>query len=305
MLNVIRRRYWYFGISLLVMIPGILAVTMWGVPLAIDFTGGSKLEIKIEGNINLSTSRIANVLNDNGFSDNVVQIADNAVVIIRTKTMNDVSKGLVITALEDELGLAVELLSFENVGPVIGREVAGRAVQAVAIAAMGILAYITYAFRGVKNSFRYGLCAIAALLHDATIVIGLTAIFGKYFDWEVDALFLTALLTVIGFSVHDSIVVFDRIRENLNRYRRADYEAVVNLSVVQTLDRSINTQLTALFTLFALALFGGDSIFHFVVTMMIGLFSGTYSSLFNAAPILVVWEKREWRYWFRRNPIQV
>ena len=305
MLNVIRRRYWYFGISLLVMIPGILAVTMWGVPLAIDFTGGSKLEIKIEGDINLSTSRIANVLNDNGFSDNVVQIADNAVVIIRTKTMNDVSKGLVITALEDELGLAVELLSFENVGPVIGREVAGRAVQAVAIAAMGILAYITYAFRGVKNSFRYGLCAIAALLHDATIVIGLTAIFGKYFDWEVDALFLTALLTVIGFSVHDSIVVFDRIRENLNRYRRADYEAVVNLSVVQTLDRSINTQLTALFTLFALALFGGDSIFHFVVTMMIGLFSGTYSSLFNAAPILVVWEKREWRYWFRRNPIQV
>ena len=305
MLNIIRRRYWYFGISLLVMIPGILAVTMWGVPLAIDFTGGSKLEIKIEGDINLSTSRIANVLNDNGFSDNVVQIADNAVVIIRTKTMNDVSKGLVITALEDELGLAVELLSFENVGPVIGREVAGRAVQAVAIAAMGILAYITYAFRGVKNSFRYGLCAIAALLHDATIVIGLTAIFGKYFDWEVDALFLTALLTVIGFSVHDSIVVFDRIRENLNRYRRADYEAVVNLSVVQTLDRSINTQLTALFTLFALALFGGDSIFHFVVTMMIGLFSGTYSSLFNAAPILVVWEKREWRYWFRRNPIQV
>ena len=305
MLNIIRRRYWYFGISLLVMIPGILAVTMWGVPLAIDFTGGSKLEIKIEDDINLSTSRIANVLNDNGFSDNVVQIADNAVVIIRTKTMNDVSKGLVITALEDELGLAVELLSFENVGPVIGREVAGRAVQAVAIAAMGILAYITYAFRGVKNSFRYGLCAIAALLHDATIVIGLTAIFGKYFDWEVDALFLTALLTVIGFSVHDSIVVFDRIRENLNRYRRADYEAVVNLSVVQTLDRSINTQLTALFTLFALALFGGDSIFHFVVTMMIGLFSGTYSSLFNAAPILVVWEKREWRYWFRRNPIQV
>ena len=305
MLNIIRRRYWYFGISLLFMIPGILAVTMWGVPLAIDFTGGSQLEIKIEGDINLSTSRIANVLNDNGFSDNVVQIADNTVVIIRTKTMNDVSKGLVITALEDELGLAVELLSFENVGPVIGREVAGRAVQAVAIATVGILAYITYAFRGVKNSFRYGLCAIAALLHDATIVVGFTAIFGKYFGWEVDALFLTALLTVIGFSVHDSIVVFDRIRENLNRYRRADYEAVVNLSVVQTLDRSINTQLTALFTLFALALFGGDSIFHFVITMMIGLFSGTYSSLFNAAPILVVWEKREWRYWFRRDPIQV
>ena len=303
MLNILRRRYWYFGISMLVMIPGILAVAMWGIPLAIDFTGGSKLEIKIEGDINLSTSSISTILDDNGFSDNVVQIADNDIVIIRTKTMDDLSKGVVIEAFEDEFGLAVELLSFESVGPVIGREVAGRAVQAVGIAALGILSYVTYAFRGVKNSFRYGVCAIAALLHDATIVIGLTAILGQYFDWEVDALFLTALLTVIGFSVHDSIVVFDRIRENLNRYRRAEYEAVVNLSVVQTLDRSINTQLTALFTLFALALFGGDSIFHFVVTMMIGLFSGTYSSLFNAAPILVVWEKREWRHWFRRNSI--
>ena len=303
MLNILRRRYWYFGISMLVMIPGILAVAMWGIPLAIDFTGGSKLEIKIEGDINLSTSSISTILDDNGFSDNVVQIADNDIVIIRTKTMDDLSKGVVIEAFEDEFGLAVELLSFESVGPVIGREVAGRAVQAVGIAALGILSYVTYAFRGVKNSFRYGVCAIAALLHDATIVIGLTAILGQYFDWEVDALFLTALLTVIGFSVHDSIVVFDRIRENLSRYRRAEYESVVNLSVVQTLDRSINTQLTALFTLFALALFGGDSIFHFVVTMMIGLFSGTYSSLFNAAPILVVWEKREWRHWFRRNPI--
>ena len=303
MLNILRRRYWYFGISMLVMIPGILAVAMWGIPLAIDFTGGSKLEIKIEGDINLSTSSISTILDDNGFSDNVVQIADNDIVIIRTKTMDDLSKGVVIEAFEDEFGLDVELLSFESVGPVIGREVAGRAVQAVGIAALGILGYVTYAFRGVKNSFRYGVCAIAALLHDATIVIGLTAILGQYFDWEVDALFLTALLTVIGFSVHDSIVVFDRIRENLSRYRRAEYESVVNLSVVQTLDRSINTQLTALFTLFALALFGGDSIFHFVVTMMIGLFSGTYSSLFNAAPILVVWEKREWRHWFRRNPI--
>ena len=303
MLNILRRRYWYFGISMLVMIPGILAVAMWGIPLAIDFTGGSKLEIKIEGDINLSTSSISTILDDNGFSDNIVQIADNDIVIIRTKTMDDLSKGVVIEAFEDEFGLDVELLSFESVGPVIGREVAGRAVQAVGIAALGILSYVTYAFRGVKNSFRYGVCAIAALLHDATIVIGLTAILGQYFDWEVDALFLTALLTVIGFSVHDSIVVFDRIRENLSRYRRAEYESVVNLSVVQTLDRSINTQLTALFTLFALALFGGDSIFHFVVTMMIGLFSGTYSSLFNAAPILVVWEKREWRHWFRRNPI--
>ncbi|MCH2539832.1 MAG: protein translocase subunit SecF [Anaerolineales bacterium] len=301
MLNLVGRRYWYFGFSLLVMIPGIIALGMWGLPLAIDFTGGSKLEVRVTEAAKLSTRAVDELLDGVGFGDNVVQLSDDNVVIIRTKRMDDASKGKVISALEAEFVSAVDLLSFESVGPVVGREVAGRAVQAVAIAALGILAYITYAFRGVQNSFRYGVCAIFALLHDVLIVVGVAAILGRTLGWEVDALFLTALLTVIGFSVHDSIVVFDRIRENLRRYRRADYEEVVNLSVVQTLDRSINTQLTALFTLLALALFGGATIFHFVVTMMIGLLSGTYSSMFNAAPILVVWEKREWRRWFWRS----
>jgi preprotein translocase subunit SecF len=300
MLNIVGRRYWYFGISLLVMIPGVLALFLWGLPLAIDFTGGSKLEVSITQPAELTTSRVAVILDHAGFSDNVVQLTGGNVVIIRTKSMNDASKNDVISDLATEFDREVELLSFESVGPVIGQEVAGRAVQAVGIAALGILVYITYAFRGVENSFRYGVCAILALLHDVTVVVGLAAIVGRFLGWEVDALFLTALLTVIGFSVHDSIVVFDRIRENLGRYRRADYEEVVNLSIVQTLDRSINTQLTALFTLLALALFGGITIFHFVVTMMIGILSGTYSSIFNAAPILVVWENREWRRWFRR-----
>ncbi|MDP6225125.1 MAG: protein translocase subunit SecF [Anaerolineales bacterium] len=303
MLNIVGRRYWYFGLSLLVMIPGLLALGFWGLPLAIDFTGGSKLEVSIAQATDLSTSRVGALLDEAAFRDNVVQLSSGNVVIIRTKSMDDASKSDVIAALETEFGAPVELLSFENVGPVIGREVGGRAVQAVGIAALGILAYITYAFRGVEHSFRYGVCAILALLHDATVVIGVAAILGRLLGWEVDALFLTALLTVIGFSVHDSIVVFDRIRENLGRYRRADYEEVVNLSIVQTLDRSINTQLTALFTLLALALFGGATIFHFVVTMMIGILSGTYSSIFNAAPILVVWQNREWRRWFRRTAV--
>ena len=301
MLNIVGRRYWYFGLSLLVMIPGLIALGLWGLPLAIDFTGGSKLEVTVKQAAELSTRQVSDLLDEAGFSDNVVQLSSGNVVIIRTKSMDDVSKSDVISALETEFDSVVELLSFESVGPVVGREVASRAVQAVGIAALGILAYITYAFRGVQNSFRYGVCAILALLHDTAVVVGVAAIFGRLLGWEVDALFLTALLTVIGFSVHDSIVVFDRIRENLGKYRRADYEEVVNLSIVQTLDRSINTQLTALFTLLALALFGGVTIFHFVVTMMIGILSGTYSSIFNAAPILVVWENREWRRWFRRT----
>ncbi|HAJ05723.1 MAG TPA: protein translocase subunit SecF [Chloroflexi bacterium] len=298
MLQIIQKRYWFFAFSLLIIIPGIVSLSLWGLPLAIDFTGGSKLEVGVYGADELSTSRITDLLDSQGFRDNVVQIADSEVIVIRTKSMDDTQKSDVILALEDEFDVNVELLSFESVGPVIGGEVASRAIQAVLIAAVGILVYISYAFRGVKKSFRYGVCAIFALFHDTIIVLGVASIFGRIFNWEIDALFLTALLTVIGFSVHDSIVVFDRIRENLLKYRRADYEEVVNLSVLQTVDRSINTQLTALFTLLALALFGGSSIFHFVVTMMIGLVSGTYSSLFNAAPILVVWEKREWQRWF-------
>jgi preprotein translocase subunit SecF len=139
------------------------------------------------------------------------------------------------------------------------------------------------------------------MLHDVAVVLGVEAIIAHFFHWEVDALFLTALLTVIGFSVHDTIVVFDRIRENLNIYRKLPYETVVNHSIVQTLVRSINTQLTVMLTLLSLALFGGITIRHFVVILLVGVFSGTYSSIFNASPILVVWENREWRTWFRRT----
>src|ERR1700752_4177732 len=168
------------------------------------------------------------------------------------------------------------------------------------MAAAAILLYIWYAFRGGEHAFRYGTAAIFAMLHDVFLVLGVEAILAYFLGWEADALFLTALLTVIGFSVHDSIVVFDRVRENSRIYRRIPYEALVNHSIIQTLDRSINTQLTVMFTLFSLALFGGESIRHFVIILLVGIFSGTYSSIFNAAPILIVWENREWNNWFRR-----
>jgi preprotein translocase subunit SecF len=209
-----------------------------------------------------------------------------------------------VAALKDQYGGGqdVVITNFTQVSAVIGQEVAIRAAGAVALAALAILIYITIAFRGVQHAFRYGTAAIIAMLHDVLVVIGMEAIIGHVLGWQADSLFLTALLTVIGFSVHDTIVVFDRIRENSNLYRKVDYETVVNHSIVQTLDRSINTQLTVMITLLALALFGGISIRHFVVILLIGVFSGTYSSIFNASPILVVWENREWRNWFRRKP---
>jgi preprotein translocase subunit SecF len=165
-----------------------------------------------------------------------------------------------------------------------------------------IIIYITYAFRGIQNAFRYGICAIIAMFHDVLVVISLTAIGSVLVGWEMDALFLTALLTVIGFSVQDKIVVFDRIRENSGIYRRLNFETLVNHSIIQTLQRSINTQLmTVEFMLLALALFGGVTLREFALIMLVGLLSGTYSSIFIAAPSLVVWENKEWRSWFRRG----
>ena len=216
--------------------------------------------------------------------------------------MSEGAEVLVLAEIESRFNTNVVLDRFESVGPSIGKEVAQRAAGAVGLAALGILAYITYAFRGVNHAFRYGVAAIMAMLHDVILVLGVESILGHFLGWEADALFLTALLTVIGFSVHDSIVVFDRIRENERIHRQLDYETLVNHSIVQTLDRSINTQLTVMLTLLTLVLFGGSTIRHFVVILLIGVFSGTYSSIFNAAPILVVWENKEWKSWFKRTP---
>jgi len=215
--------------------------------------------------------------------------------------MDDATKGKIVAEMEKRFGTKVTVLNFTSVSPSVGAEVTRAAAGAVGLAALAILIYIWFAFRSIQHAFRYGTAAVIAMLHDVLVVVGMEAMLGYFLGWQADSLFLTALLTVIGFSVHDTIVVFDRIRENLGIYRRVDFETVVNHSVVQTLDRSINTQLTVMFTLFALVLFGGESIRHFVIILLVGVFSGTYSSIFNASPILVVWENQEWKTWFKRG----
>ncbi|HEB65642.1 MAG TPA: protein translocase subunit SecF [Chloroflexi bacterium] len=302
MLNIVKRRYLYFGISLLVIIPGLIALAIWGLPLSIDFTGGSLLEVQFSGTVP-TIDELTDLYASQGFGEPKIQSSGEDVLIIRSRFLDNDARAQLLDAMKERFG-DVTVLRFDSVGPTVGKEVTTRASGAIALAALAIMGYITWAFRGVPHAFRYGASAIIAMLHDVAVVIGMAAIFGKVFGWEVDSLFLTALLTVIGFSVHDSIVVFDRIRENSTIYRRLPYETLVNHSIVQTLDRSINTQLTVMFTLLALTLFGGETIRHFVVTLLIGVFSGTYSSIFNAAPILVVWENKEWRTWFRRGSAQ-
>jgi len=303
MLNILGRRYLYFLISLIVIVPGFIVMAIYGMPLAIDFTGGSLLEVTFDNAAIPQPADVVQLYDDLGFTDVKVTTSGENMLIIRSEFLDETQRTAVVDAMEKEFNTTVVVQRFDSVGPTIGEQVTSRAGLAIAVAALAVVLFITFAFRGIQNAFRYGICAIIAMLHDILIVISISAIGGHFFGWQVDSLFLTALLTVIGFSVQDKIVVFDRVRENSNIFRKLDFEKLVNHSIVQTLQRSINTQLmTSEFLLLAMALFGGITLREFSVILLVGLFSGTYSSIFIAAPILVVWEKQEWKNWFRRTP---
>jgi len=293
MFNIVEKRHWYFLLSALIIIPGLVAmvysIITFGSPvkLSIDFTGGTLLELRFE-QAN-QPADVRQVLSDNGYPGSTVTTTADDTVLIRTKAMDPAAKVTVMDALEAEFGAAEEL-RFESVGPAVGAEVTRTAGIAVAVAALFILAFIIFAFRKVPNAFRYGMCAIAAMVHDILVTLGLFSLAGLILNWEADALFLTALLTVIGFSVQDTIVVFDRIRENIPRRRGESYETIVNRSLLETIHRSLATQLNAIFVLIALLLFGGATTKQFVAVLLVGLLSGTYSSIFNAVPLLVAWE---------------
>ena len=299
-MNILGKRYWYLALSLLIIIPGMILIAVDGLPLSIDFTGGSILEIRFVGKTP-APAEVDALYESIGVKDAQVQTTGTGTVQIRSSFLDETASAEVQSALAEKFGeLTVE--KFDSVGPSIGEQVTQRAALAVAIAALAVVIYITYTFRGLEHAFRYGVIAIIAMIHDVAIVMSVTAIGGRFWGWQVDALFLTALLTVIGFSVQDKIVVFDRIRENSSIYRRLSFETLANHSIIQTLQRSINTQLmTVEFMLLALALFGGITLREFAVILLIGLFSGTYSSIFVAAPLLVVWQNQEWKNWFGRK----
>jgi preprotein translocase subunit SecF len=246
------------------------------------------------------------VYNEMGIEDAQVTTSGADTLVVRSSTIEESQRAELVRQLEAATGDTITVNRADSVSPTIGREVASRAILAVAMAALAVILYITFAFRGVQHSFRYGVCAIIAMIHDVLVVLSLAAIGGQLFGWQVDSLFLTALLSVIGFSVQDKVVVFDRIRENSSIFRRLPFETLANHSIVQTLQRSINTQLmTVEFLLLALALFGGVTLREFAVILLVGLFMGTYSSIFIAAPILVIWETKEWKNWFGRGSREV
>jgi preprotein translocase subunit SecF len=230
-----------------------------------------------------------------------VQSAGATDIVVRSKPISEAIKTNVINQMENRFGGPVTVVRFDTIGPSMGEEVVIQTLYAIGLTMLGVMVYIIYAFREVPHAFHYGLTAIISIMHDVAVVVGIEAIFGHFLGWEVDLLFPITLLIIISFSAYDSIVIFDRIRENLRVHRRLDYETLVNHSIVQTLDRSIITRLTVMLAILAILLFGGVTTRQFAIILLIGLFSGTYSSIFIASPILVLWENREWRWWFSRK----
>lgn len=309
MYRIIQKKKIWVGISLALMIASIVAVSVWGLRMGIDFTGGSLLEAKFGAN-KPSVTEVEDALKDLKLSSFSVQPTENSVILRFQETSEEnhqnVLKGLkkldsVKNPIKEEkkgtstsavVVSSFEELNFTSIGPSIGQELQRKAIYSIILVLLAISIYIGYAFRKVSkpiSSWKYGVSTLIALFHDVCIVVGFYAVLGHYLNVEVNTSFIAAVLTVMGFSVHDTIVVFDRIRENLPK-SSDNFENTVNVSINQTITRSINTSLTVLFTLACIVVFGGLSIKYFAMSLFVGIFFGTYSSIFLASPILVIWE---------------
>ena len=275
------KKWWFCILSTLIIIPGVISLFLYGLKLGIDFTGGTLLEYRFEKPLNKDELR--QKISQGEIEVSSVIESGPGSYIIKAKHAKEEK----ILAVKENLGKdfgKVEIMRVESVGPTIGGETTKNAFIAVALAAVMIVIYLAIAFYKVPkpaSSWRFGITAVVALLHDVLVVVGLFSILGHFLGVEVDVLFVTALLTVIGFSVHDTIVVFDRIRENLPKHLSKNFSQVANISITQTLARSLNTSLTVIFVLLATLLFGGESIKWFVVALLVGIISGTYSSIFS------------------------
>ena len=294
-MDFVGKRFWFFIISLLVIAPGIVFLILApGLRPGIDFTGGSSMTLRFSDESNINQQQVRDQLTTLGYQEATVQNLGENSFFIRTKELNEEDKDKLVTNMTTSLDEGAEnvLQGFDLVSPVVAQETVMNALWAILAAAVGIFIYIWWAFRNVPSPFRYGLAAIVALIHDTIIVIGIFAILGELMQTEVNTMFLIALLTVIGYSVNDTIVVFDRIRENVLIYSNRAFPEIVNLSISETIGRSLNTSFTLVITLIALVLFGGATIREFLFVLLIGVVVGTYSSIAIASQVLVSWDER-------------
>jgi len=283
-MNLMRYRKLFFAISLFFLIPGFVSLMLVGLKPSIDFVGGSQLEVRINDET-ASVTEISSVLSELFKIDNV-KSADDHKYVISGENINNEIKQQGLLKLREKYQEVTEL-KFETVGAILSKELLSKTLTALFLVATIIAIYVWKQF----DELKYGVCAILAMLHDSIILLGTFSILGYFFGVQVDVLFVTALLTTLSFSVHDTIVVYDRIRELKRKRRAVDYTEIVNMSVTETLSRSINNSITIILMLFSLALLGGDSIKWFAVALLVGAVTGTYSSTFTAAPLLLLWDE--------------
>ncbi len=302
-MDIVGKRAWFFLISALIILPGVISLI---IPPAlkpgIDFTSGAILDVTFTESVD--EDAIRSELTRLGHPEALIQKTGNRSVFIRTELLNEEvlrddgtvtsEQTLVEEALNSNVA-EIEFKEFDTVSPIVARETVRIAIIAVIVAAIGILAYVTWAFRGVPNPFRYGVAAIVALIHDMLLIIGIFSILGKVLNMEVNSMFIVGTLTVLGYSVNDTIVVFDRIRENVARNVDQPLPGIVNTSIMESIGRSLNTSLTTLFVLMALLLIGGPTIRDFLLVLAVGVVIGTYSSVCIASQLLVVWDRGEIR----------
>lgn len=324
MIDFVGKRAWFYLFSFALMVPGIVSLLLpGGLRRGIEFSSGTNFAVRFEQEV--SQVELRQALAELGHPDARVQLTSDGRFLVRTDLIEGAAEappfGPALPSEREELETALagrfgpmtdgdgnvtnRFLEFSSVSASVSSDITKNAALAVATAAVAILLYISISFISVPRPFRYGAAAIVALAHDVIVVLGAASILGRLFDFEIDTLFITAMLTIVGFSVHDSIVVFDRVRENVRRAEAAGYHPrlanAVNASLNQTLGRSLNTSITVVLTLIALILLGGETIRDFLVIMLIGLVSGTYSSIFVASQVLVSWEERDLGRLFRRR----
>lgn len=291
-MNIVAWRKLFYAVSGALVLMSAVALFIWGLPLGIDFTGGSLIELEFTS-ANISPEVIREQLAVFQLGDVQIQQTGSHGVLIRMRDIDEETHQQILAALRSSTAQFTEK-RFVSVGPTIGSELQRKAVWALALVLVMIIIYIAIAFRHVSypiSSWKYGVVAIMALIHDVMIPTGLFVYLGKFHGVEINALFISALLTILGFSVHDTIVVFDRVRENLRKRIGANFEETVNISIHETITRSINTSLTLLFVLLTLFFLGGESTKYFSLALIVGTIVGVYSSIFIASPLLVTWQK--------------
>ena len=300
MMDIVGKRYWFFFISALIIIPGIISLAVFGLEPGVDFSSGSTMTLRFDAEV--EQNQLRQQLADLGYDEAMIQRTGDGDFIVRVREISAEVRQELVDGLRAELDTEVTVRDSYTVSPIIATETGRNAAIAVGIAAVFMLFYIAWAFRRMPRPLRWGTCAIVALIHDVLVVMGIFSILGWVVGIQIDALFITGMLTVVGYSVNNTVVVFDRIRENVSKGTSKDLEVTVNSSILETLSRSLNTSVTTLFVILAIFLFGGVTIHYFILVLLIGVIAGTYSSMCIAGPLLVIWDKREWGRFFSWLP---